>query len=146
MRLIIFTAMFMVAAQIHTAEAASVGDEAAVRAVVLKYTQARTLEDSKAVAALFTVDSDQHTSAGEWRRGRDQVVAGTQRSSANNPGARRIDIETVRFIADDVAMVDGPYVVGDGANARTYWTMLLLKRQADGWRISAIRNMAPTGR
>jgi uncharacterized protein (TIGR02246 family) len=135
----------VVAAQLSAAESPRANDDAAVREVVRKYTQARTLEDATAIEALFTSDADQHTTSGEWRRGRDQVVPGTLRSSANAPGTRRIDVDTVRFVTEDVAIVDGPYVIGEGANARRNWTTLLLKREAGTWRISAIRNMAPTG-
>ena len=52
---------------------APAGDEAAVREVVRRYVNARELRDPKAIEALFTADADQHTTSGEWRRGRAQV-------------------------------------------------------------------------
>lgn len=119
-------------------------DEAAVKEVVRRYVNARELGDSNAVEALFTADADQHTTSGEWRRGRAQVVTGTRESSARNPGSRSITIETVRFVSPDVAIADGPYVIGSGSNARRNWTTFVLKREADVWRIAAIRNMFPT--
>ena len=48
-------------------------DEAAVRALVAKYVDAREHQDPKATELLFTADADQLVSSGEWRRGR--VVA-----------------------------------------------------------------------
>jgi uncharacterized protein (TIGR02246 family) len=138
------TAMLMVAMQSGAADAPRGADEAAIRARVPNYTEARTAEASQAIEALFTADADQHTSAGEWRCGREQVVPGTLGSAANNPGTRRIDIGIIRFVTDDIGIVDGPYVVGEGASQRRYWTMTLPKRQASVWRISAIRNMLPT--
>lgn len=121
-------------------------DEAAVREIVRRYVSARELKDPGAVEALFTADADQHTTSGEWRRGRDRVVAGTSESSARNPGTRRITIETVRFITPEVAIADGPYEIASAGGAvRRNWTTFVLRREAAGWRIAAIRNMAPTG-
>ena len=122
-------------------------DETAVRAVVRSYVSARELRDPAAIGALFTRDADQLTSSGEWRRGRDQVVPGTLESSRRNPGSRAIEVESVRFLASDVAIVDGPYVITGSAGAapRPMRTTIVLKREADAWRISAIRNMVPTG-
>jgi uncharacterized protein (TIGR02246 family) len=120
-------------------------DEAAVREVVRRYVNARELKDAKAIEALFTADADQHTTAGDWRRGRAQIVPGTLESSARNPGNRSITVESVRFITPDVAIADGPYLIGSGANVRRNWTTIVVKREADGWRIAAIRNMVPSG-
>jgi hypothetical protein len=46
-------------------------------------------------------------------------------------------------VTPDVAIVDGEYKTG--TDARRLWTTLIVKRVAAGWRISAIRNAAPTG-
>lgn len=122
------------------------GDEAAVREVVRKYVSARDLRDANAIAALFTSDADQHTTSGEWRRGRDQIVPGTMESSRRNTGTRTITVESVRFITPDVAIADGPYVItpsGGGAVQRMRAT-IVLRRDPDAWRIAAIRNMVPT--
>ena len=71
---------------------ASATDEAAVRDVVRRYVNARELKDPAAIEALFTVDADQHTTSGEWRRGRAQIVPGTLESSRRNPGTRTITV------------------------------------------------------
>jgi uncharacterized protein (TIGR02246 family) len=118
-------------------------DEAAVRDVVRRYTQARELSDPKAIEALFTADADQYTTSGEWRRGMAQLVKGMLDTSARNPGTRAITIAAVRFVTPDVAIVDGEYKTG--TDARQLWTTLTLRREGRGWKIAAIRNMAPTG-
>jgi uncharacterized protein (TIGR02246 family) len=116
-------------------------DEQAVRAVVRQYENARERKDPKAIGALFTEDADQHTTGGEWRRGRALIVSGTLESSTRNPGPRRITIDAVRFITSELAIADGPYEIG----TRRMWTTIVVKRDAGVWRIAAIRNMVPTG-
>jgi uncharacterized protein (TIGR02246 family) len=130
------------------AAAQPVSDEAAVRDVVRRYVDAREKRDAKLLEALFTADADQLTTAGEWRRGRENVVRGGLASSQANPGSRQIAIEVVRFVAPGVALADGRYEIGGaaGAAARRMRTTFLITRTASSgeWRIAAIRNMAPT--
>lgn len=104
--LVLFFALPVLAEQTRPAPSA---DEPAVREVVRQYVNARELKDPKAIEALFTEDADQHTTGGEWRRGRAQIVTGTLESSTRNPGTRRITLNAVRFITPDVAIADGPY-------------------------------------
>jgi uncharacterized protein (TIGR02246 family) len=138
--LLCFTLTTSAAAQAPVAPAA---DDAAVREIVRRYTQARELSDPKAIEALFTADADQYTSSGEWRRGMAQLVKGMLETSARNPGTRAITIAAVRFVTADVAIVDGEYKTG--TDARPLWTTLTVKRDGRSWKIAAIRNMAPTG-
>ena len=121
------------------------GDEAAIRAVVKSYLDARERRDETAVRALFTEDADQLTSSGEWRKGREAVVTGTLASSQSSSGARTIAIETVRFPAAGVALADGRYEIAAAqpAETRRMWTSFLMIRQGDAWKIAAIRNMLP---
>lgn len=121
-------------------------DEAAVRAVVANYVDARERIDPKAVEALFTADADQLVSSGEWRKGLDAVVKGTMASSKANAGKRTISVESVRFITPDVAIADGRYELAGQTETRRMWTTLILKRTGGGWRIAAIRNMLPAAR
>jgi uncharacterized protein (TIGR02246 family) len=115
-------------------------DEGAVRDLVARYMDAREKRDGRALETLFTEDADQVTTGGEWRRGRQNLVQGAQASSERNPGARRIILEAVRFVAPDVALADGRYEIGTRRN----WTTFVFTRGTGGWRIAAIRNMAPT--
>src|SRR5688572_33420333 len=89
----------MVSAQ---SPAANASDEAAVRDIVRRYTEARELSDPKAIEALFTADADQYTTSGEWRRGMSQVVKGMLETSARNPGARVVDIAAGSVLEPDV--------------------------------------------
>jgi len=125
----------------------SAPDEAAIRGVVRSYVDARDKRDPKLLAALFTEDADQLTTSGEWRKGRDNVVQGGLASSQANPGTREIAIETIRFVAPGVAIADGRYDIAAAGGAparRMRTTFVLTKAGAGGWRIAAIRNMAPT--
>jgi uncharacterized protein (TIGR02246 family) len=147
MRAMTIVAVLLASAPVAPGEqAARPADEAAVRAVVDRYMDARERRDPAAVEALFTPDADQYTTSGEWRRGRAAIGSGTSRSSAQNPGTRRIRVEAVRFVSADVAIADGPYEIAvDGAAAaRSMWTTIVLVRDPSGWRIAAIRNMVPS--
>lgn len=119
-------------------------DEAAIRAAVARYVNARELRDPAAIEALFTADADQHTTSGEWRRGRAEVIRGSLESSKRNPGNRRIVVETIRFVTPDVAVADGPYEITTDGTVRKMWTTIVLARERGAWRIAAIRNMVPT--
>ena len=128
-------------------QSGNAGAEAEIRKLVERYMAAREAQDPSAIAALFTPDADQFTTAGDWRRGREQIRSGTAESSRRNPGSRRISIEAVRFVTADVAIADGHYqITTDIAPPRRMWTTLVLVRTEGGWRISAIRNMVPTSR
>jgi uncharacterized protein (TIGR02246 family) len=142
MRMVVLFLALAVPAAAQTS-LASGADETAVRDIVQRYTRARELNDPKAIAALFTADADQFTSSGDWRRGVDALVKGMLETSARNPGVRAIAIASVRFITPDVAIVDGDYKTG--ASSQRLWTTIVVRREAGGWRIASIRNMAPTG-
>jgi uncharacterized protein (TIGR02246 family) len=124
--------------------AARSSDEAAVRTVVRSYVDARELRDPGAIETIFTADADQHTTSGEWRRGRAAVIRGSMDSSTLNPGKRSITIEAIRFIRPDVAVADGRYEITAGTTVRRMWTTIILERGKGAWRIAAIRNMVPT--
>jgi len=117
--------------------------EAAVRAVVAKYLDARDHRDAKAVGDLLTEDADQLTSSGDWRKGRDEIVRGTLASSDRTGGTRTITIQSVRFPAKDLAIADGRYELNNAQERRLMWTSFVMVQQAGQWRISAIRNMLP---
>jgi uncharacterized protein (TIGR02246 family) len=112
---------------------------------VQKYVDAREAQDPKAIEPLFTADADQLVSDGTWRKGRDELVRGMLESSRKNPARRTITVESVRMVSPDVALVDGRYTQKGlaGAKDREMWTTLTLRRESNGWRIAAIRNMLP---
>ena len=124
------------------------GDSKAVADLVSRYAAARESRDADAIRALFTDDADQLVSSGVWRRGREALVEGMLGSSRRNPGARTLEVETVRFPAPGVAVADARYVIrgSDGAPDRKMWSTFLCLRTPGGWRIAAIRNMLPAPR
>jgi uncharacterized protein (TIGR02246 family) len=121
------------------------GDEAAVRAIVQKYMDARDRQDAHALEALFTADADQLVSSGEWRKGRAELVKGTLASSQSTGGKRTITVTSVRFLTPGVAIADGHYDLTGltGGQNRNMWTTLMMTHDANGWHIAAIRNMLP---
>src|SRR5437660_8058450 len=109
--------------------------EAAVRAVVEKYVEAREARDPGAIGPLFTADADQLVSDGTWRRGRDELVRGMLESSHRTGGHRSIRVESIQRLAPEVALVDGRYAqtgLADGKD-RELWTTLALRRDPKGW-------------
>jgi uncharacterized protein (TIGR02246 family) len=134
----------LLAASMASGEGAA--DDAAIREVVKTYLAAREQKDEKLLASVFTADVDQLVSSGEWRRGRASLVEGTMASSAKEAGKRTVEIETIRYVAKDVAVADGRYVIAGAAEARRMWSTFVMKREAGGWRIAAIRNMLPARR
>lgn len=118
-------------------------DEAAIRALVQKYMEARNTKDAEATRALFTSDADQLVSSGEWRKGIDALVRGAMASSQKEAGKSTITVESIRFVTPDIAIMDGRYEVPSGNDVRKMWSTMVVKRTNEGWRIAAIRNMLP---
>ena len=139
MRTFVAVSLSVVAVITASAQKGPADAEAAVRAVVASYVDAREKNDAAAIGALFTDDADQFNSSGDWRRGREAIVKGTLQSSQRNTGTRNITLKAVRFPAPGVAIADGEYGIGE----QRLWTTLVLTRQGETWKIAAIRNMAP---
>jgi len=121
-------------------------DEKAVKAVIQEFLDARDANDASRVAAVLTADADQQQTSGERRRGRDAVVTGSLTTQRSTGGKRTIAVDSVRFIASDVALADGRYdSVGraDGSDLHML-TSIVLRREAGAWKIAAIRNMRPS--
>jgi uncharacterized protein (TIGR02246 family) len=146
MRLWLVLSLLLLNARFSSGQPASAGSgDAAIREVVKKYEASRNDSDANAVAALFTADSDQLVSSGEWRKGREALVRGTMASSAATGGKRTLTVESIRYLTADVAIADARYDLTGlaGGEERHMWSTFLLTRSAEGWRIAAIRNMLP---
>ena len=74
MRTFIAVSLSVVAVITASAQKGPADAEAAVRAVVASYVDAREKNDAAAIGALFTDDADQFNSSGDWRRGREAIV------------------------------------------------------------------------
>jgi uncharacterized protein (TIGR02246 family) len=137
--------VFLILLAAGLASAQPTNDEAAVKAVIARYVEAREKRDPAATEALFTKDADQLVSSGEWRKGREAVVRGTIASSESTGGRRTITVENVRVVAPGVAIADGRYEITGmaGGQDRRMWSTFVITKGADGWRIAAIRNMLP---
>ncbi len=125
------------------AQSVAAADDAAIRALVKKYANAREANDAAAVSALFVADADQLVSSGEWRRGRDGLVKGAMASSARNTGTRTLDVDAIRMLGSDGAIADARYEIRGAEGTRRMWSTFVVVRQDGVWRISAIRNMLP---
>jgi uncharacterized protein (TIGR02246 family) len=122
-------------------------DENAIKAVIQEFLDARDANDSKRLSAVLTTDADQQQTSGERRRGRDAVVKGSLTTQQSTGGKRTIAVDSIRFVAADVALADGRYdSVGraDGSDLHML-TSIVLRREGGAWKIAAIRNMVPTG-
>jgi uncharacterized protein (TIGR02246 family) len=124
----------------------AVADEVGIRALVTRFEDASEAGDPKMLEPLFTDDADQLGATGEWRKGRDDLVHGGRTATPARPGSRHIAIEGIRFVAPDVATVDGrSEIPGPPATApRRMRTMFVVVRDGQAWRIAAIRTMVPT--
>lgn len=119
--------------------------EAAITQLIAQYLAVREQNDEQALLALLTEDIDQLTTSGTLRSGRDGVSSGSLASTRNNSGTRSINVETIRFIRPDVAIVNGSYNIIDRIDKPDshYLTTFIVVMEDDRWKVSAIRNMRP---
>jgi uncharacterized protein (TIGR02246 family) len=143
------TAFFVVVLVVPTAAQgpAAGADEAAVRRVIQQHDDARNRGNWTALGELFTQDSEQLTSAGEWRRGRAQIEKAVAQATATiyKGGTYTTKIDTVRVLTPTVAIADGAFEISNiaGGSRRGHTTYVLVK-SGDAWRIAATRSMVPT--
>ncbi len=111
-----------------------------------QYSQAREKRDTVLLKSILTADVDQLVSTGEWRSGIASSVKGMLTSSANSPGTRTLNIEKIRLLNLHSAIVDCKYEIQniDGVPRKMWSTFIVVSYQGT-WKISAIRNMLPTG-
>ena len=114
--------------------------------IIDKYSQAREKRDTLLLKSILTKDVDQLVSTGEWRNGIDASVKGMLNSSANSPGTRTLNVEKIRLLNPGIAIVDCKYEIqnADGTPRKMWSTFMVVSAQGI-WKISAIRNMLPTG-
>jgi ketosteroid isomerase-like protein len=117
-----------------------------ITALIDKYSLARENKDTVLLRAILTTDVDQLVSTGEWRNGVQSSVKGMLRSSAATPGTRTLAVEKIRLVSSSSAIVDCKYEIQnqDGSH-RKMWSTFVVVSDKGGWKISAIRNMLPTG-
>ena len=110
------------------------------------YSQAREKKDTVLLKSILTTDVDQLVSSGEWRNGFKGSMNGMLRSSESNPGSRKLLIEKIRFINSGSAIVDARYEIQNpDGTSRKMWSTFVVVSIKNIWKITAIRNMLPTG-
>ncbi len=110
------------------------------------YSKARENRDTILLKSILTSDVDQLVSTGEWRTGIASSVRGMLNSSASSPGTRTLTVEKLRLLDPKNAIVDCKYEIqnADGT-PRKMWSTFIAVSEKGVWKISAIRNMLPSG-
>jgi uncharacterized protein (TIGR02246 family) len=139
-------ALITLAGDARAQSADRAADEAAIKAVIQAFIDTREANDSVGLTAILTPDVDQRQTSGNVRSGRDAVVSGSLATTQATGGRRTITVDSLRFLSADVAIADGRYdSIGRADGTDTHMlTSIVLRREADGWKIAAIRNMLPT--
>ncbi|MEP0712941.1 DUF4440 domain-containing protein [Algoriphagus sp.] len=114
--------------------------------LINQYSAARENRDTVLLKKILTADVDQLVSSGEWRNGIDAAVKGMLASSSTNPGDRKLTVEKIKFLSENSALVDARYIITNSDQTqRKMWSSFIVVKNKNGWQISAIRNMLPTG-
>ncbi len=127
-------------------------NEAAIRKLYAQYTEAWNRHDPQAMAGFWTIDGDYMEPDGRHAKGRDEVEKffTEEHQSVFKDSTLALTVETVWFITEDVAMVDGTYDLSgvrdrEGkqiALRRGHLTAILL-REDGSWQVAAGRAMIP---
>jgi hypothetical protein len=117
-----------------------------IYSLIDKYVQSRENRDTVLLKSILSSDIDQLVSTGERRNGIGGAMKGMLQSSKSKPGARTIKIEKIRFLNTETGIVDARYEIqnADGTT-RKMWSTFIVVYIEDIWKITAIRNMLPTG-
>jgi hypothetical protein len=117
-----------------------------IYALIDQYSQAREKRDTVLLKNILTTDIDQLVSTGEWRNGINSAVQGMLNSSASRPGTRTLTIDKIKLLNQSSAIVDCKYIIqnADGT-LRTMRSTFIVVQDKSVWKISAIRNMLPSG-
>jgi len=111
------------------------------------YSEARENRDTILLKSIFTSDIDQLVSTGEWRAGIASSVKGMLTSSAGNPGTRTLTVEKIKVLDKNTSIIDCKYEIQNpNGTTRKMWSTFIAVSEKGVWRISAIRNMLPSGK
>lgn len=120
-------------------------DAVRIHKLIEQYSQARETKDTVLLKKILTEDIDQLVSNGEWRTGIREAVDGMLRSSNANPGIRKLHVDKIKYLSDEIALVDCRYVITDPSGTeRNLWSSFTVVFHKKSWKITAIRNMNPT--
>ncbi|WP_192348365.1 DUF4440 domain-containing protein [Algoriphagus sp. Y33] len=122
------------------------GESQEIIDLIGSYSKARDTRDTVLLKEILTEDIDQLVSSGEWRKGLGEAVKGMNESSVSIPGDRILKVESIRFLNPDAAIVDCRYEIKNADRTiRKMWSTFVVVTETEQWKISAIRNMLPTG-
>jgi uncharacterized protein (TIGR02246 family) len=129
--------------QIHPGEKE---DAIKIHKLIEDYSLARETRDTALLRNILTEDVDQLVSSGEWRKGIQEAINGMLQSSNSNPGTRKLQVEKIKFLSDEIALVDCRYIITSSTGEeRNLWSSFTVLFHRKNWKISAIRNMSPSG-
>lgn len=119
----------------------------AIAALIDQYSLARENRDTVLLKKILTKDVDQLVSTGEWRTGITAAVEGMLKSSASSPGTRTLQVEKIKLLTNNQAIVDCRYEIREtDGSPRKMWSCFIVLSEGRQWKITAIRNMLPTGK
>lgn len=120
-------------------------DAIKIHTLIEHYSLARETRDTVLLKKIMTKDVDQLVSNGEWRTGIREAIDGMLKSSTANPGIRKLQVDKIKFLSDEIALVDCRYIITDPTGTeRKLWSSFTVVFHKRSWKIAAIRNMNPT--
>jgi len=139
---------FLCLATSHVRGAEIEAEEAAIFKAAEGFVEAFHRGDAKAVAACWTADGDYVDDRGNHFAGREAIEKNFAQFFAANKGLKiRIDMASLRFPADGVALEDGTSAVlaPDGsAPSRARYSNVLVKKDGQ-WLLSSVRESPDDG-
>jgi len=115
-----------------------------INQLIHAYSKARETKDYELLKSILSENVDQLVSNGEWRNGINEAIEGMMRSSSSNPGTRSLEVEKIKFLSDEIAVVDCRYLISaPNGDQRKLWSSFVVVFSKKSWKISAIRNMDP---
>ncbi|MCJ7468402.1 MAG: SgcJ/EcaC family oxidoreductase [Maribacter sp.] len=142
--LLIVLGLFVIATTSGQNPISTNAPEQEISTLIDTYSLARTEKDSIRLQAILTDDVDQLVSSGIWRKGKSVALMGMLQSSETNPGARSLNIDQIRFLSKDCAIVDARYrIQNTDGTERNMWSTFIVVYDDSNWKIAAIRNMLP---
>lgn len=127
-------------------------NEDAIRKLYAQYTVAWNQHDPKAMAAFWTLDGDYIEPDGHQAKGRADVekLFTKEQQTVFKDSTLSLTIETVWFITENVALVDGKYdlsgvrdLAGERLPTRKGHLTAVLMREDGPWKVAAGRAMIP---
>ena len=127
-------------------------NEAAIRKLYAQYTAAWNQHDPKTMVSFWTLDGDYMEPDGHLAKGKVDVekLFTQEQQTVFKDSTLALTIETVWFITEDVAMVDGKYdlsgvrdLEGKQLPTRTGHLTAVLMREDGTWKVAAGRAMIP---